>query len=100
MASLIIAGSGSTKATIFASFVQATLDIASAILTISALSFVGLGIQPPMPEWGTILAENTAQMRYHPHIVIIPGMAILITALAMNLIGDGLRDALDPKLKR
>lgn len=79
--------------------VHATLEIATAILTISALSFIGLGVQPPMPEWGTILAENTAQMRYHPHIVIIPGIAILVTALAMNLVGDGMRDALDAKLK-
>lgn len=79
--------------------VQATLSMASAIIAISSLSYVGLGIEPPTPEWGSMLADAKAQMRYYPHLVIIPGIAIVLAVLALNLIGDGLRDALDPKLK-
>lgn len=79
--------------------VQATLTLGLMILTISSLSFVGLGIEPPMPEWGSMLAEGKGQMRYYPHLVIVPGIAILFTVLSLNLMGDGLRDALDPKLK-
>ena len=78
---------------------QATLTLGLMILTISSLSFVGLGIEPPMPEWGSMLAEGKGQMRYYPHLVIVPGIAILFTVLSLNLMGDGLRDALDPKLK-
>lgn len=79
--------------------VQATITMALTVLTISSLSFIGLGVPTPEPEWGTILAENKAQMRYYPYLTTIPGIAILVSVIAMNLIGDGLRDALDPKLK-
>lgn len=79
--------------------VQATLNLASVLLSVAALGFIGLGVPSPQPEWGTMLAENKAQMRYYPYLVIIPGIAISITVLSINLIGDGLRDALDPKLK-
>lgn len=79
--------------------VQATLTLATTLLAVSSLSFIGLGVQTPMPEWGTILAENRGEMRYYPYLVIIPGMAIVLSVLSLNLIGDGLRDALDPRLK-
>ncbi len=79
--------------------VQATLTMGTMILTVSSLSFVGLGIQPPSPEWGTMLAEGKDQMRYFPHLVTIPGLAIIVAVLSLNMVGDGLRDALDPRLK-
>ncbi len=79
--------------------VQATMSIAGTILQISGLSFLGMGIEAPAPEWGSMLAEARPIMRSSPHLVIFPGMAIVLATLAMNLIGDGLRDALDPKLK-
>ncbi|WP_283610395.1 ABC transporter permease [Faecalispora anaeroviscerum] len=80
--------------------VQATLRVATAILSTASLSFISLGIQAPAPEWGAMLASGRAYIRDAPHIVIIPGLLIMITILALNLLGDGLRDALDPKLKR
>ena len=80
--------------------VQVTLYVANAILTISALSFIGLGIQAPTPEWGNMLASGRAFMRDHAYIVIVPGLAIFFTILSLNLLGDGLRDTLDPKLKQ
>lgn len=79
--------------------VQATLNMATTILAIAGLSFVGLGIQPPTPEWGSMLADARSQMRYYPYLVVIPGIAIVMSVLSLNLIGDGLRDALDPRLK-
>ena len=79
--------------------VQATIYVANAILTIAALSFLGLGIQAPMPEWGNMLASGRTFMRDCPHIVMAPGLAIFFTILALNLLGDGLRDTLDPRLK-
>lgn len=79
--------------------VQSTLGVASAILSIAGLSFLGLGIQPPMPEWGAMLTNARAYMRDAWHITVIPGTAIMLTILSLNLVGDGLRDALDPKLK-
>jgi peptide/nickel transport system permease protein len=79
--------------------VQATLHMATTILGIAALSFIGLGIQPPTPEWGSMLSDARDQMRYYPYLVIIPGIAIVMAVLSLNLIGDGLRDALDPRLK-
>lgn len=79
--------------------VQATLNLASVLLSVTALGFIGLGIPSPTPEWGTMLAEAKAQMREYPYLVIFPGIAIALTVLSINLIGDGLRDALDPKLK-
>ncbi len=78
--------------------VQATLGIATAILDTAALSFIGLGAQPPTPEWGAMLAEERNQVFSAPHLVFFPGLAIMITVLAFNLLGDGLRDALDPRL--
>lgn len=78
--------------------VQASLSMAQAVLTISSLSFIGLGIPAPSPEWGTILAENKSYMRMYGYLCTIPGFAILLSVIALNLIGDGLRDALDPKL--
>jgi dipeptide transport system permease protein len=80
--------------------VQATLSFSSAILDAAALGFLGLGAQPPTPEWGTMLAEARQFILRAWWVVTLPGLAILITVLAINLVGDGLRDALDPKLKR
>lgn len=79
--------------------VQATLNMGTTILGIAALSFIGLGIQPPTPEWGSMLADARSQMRYYPYLVVIPGIAIMLAVMSFNLIGDGLRDSLDPKLK-
>lgn len=79
--------------------VQATLGVAGAILSIAGLSFLGLGIQPPTPEWGAMLTNARTYMRDAWHITIIPGVMILLTILALNIVGDGLRDALDPKMK-
>lgn len=78
--------------------VQSTLGIASAILDAAALSFLGLGAAPPTPEWGLMLGEERNSVFNAPHLVFIPGIAIMLTVLAFNLIGDGLRDALDPRL--
>jgi peptide/nickel transport system permease protein len=80
--------------------VQATLGVASAILNTAGLSFIGLGIQPPTPEWGAMLSSGRTYIRDFPHLTIFPGLAIMTTILALNFLGDGLRDALDPKLKR
>jgi peptide/nickel transport system permease protein len=80
--------------------VQATLGTANAILSIAGLSYLGLGIQPPTPEWGAILTSAKMYMRSAWHISVIPGLGIMLTILALNLFGDGLRDALDPKLKK
>jgi peptide/nickel transport system permease protein len=80
--------------------VQGTLGIAAAILSAAALSFLGLGAQPPTPEWGTMLGSERNQVFTAPHLVFIPGVAIMITVLAFNLLGDGLRDALDPRLSQ
>jgi peptide/nickel transport system permease protein len=77
--------------------VLATLGIGSIIILESALSFLGLGIQPPDPSWGGMLSDGRAHIRNYPHIAIAPGIAIGITVLAFNLLGDGLRDALDPR---
>jgi ABC-type dipeptide/oligopeptide/nickel transport system permease subunit len=78
--------------------VLGTLGIATAILDTAALSFLGLGAQPPLPEWGTMLGSERNQIFSAPHLVFVPGIAISITVLAFNLLGDGLRDALDPRL--
>jgi dipeptide transport system permease protein len=80
--------------------VQSTLGISSAVLDAAALGFLGLGAQPPTPEWGTMLADARQYIERAPWVVTFPGLAILTTVLAFNLLGDGLRDALDPKLKR
>ncbi len=79
--------------------VQVTLHMATTILGVAGLSFIGLGIEPPVPEWGSMLAEAKEQMRYNPYLMFFPGMAIMFAVLALNLIGDGLRDALDPRMK-
>ena len=79
--------------------VQATLAMGSSILTISSLSFMGMGIQPPQPEWGTMLYEGRDLIRTSPYLVIFPGAAIAVSVLSLNLLGYGLRDALDPRLK-
>lgn len=79
--------------------VQATLSIGGVILTASSLSFIGLGVMPPQPEWGAILTEGKEYIRESPYLVMFPGIAIMISVLALNFLGDGLRDALDPRLK-
>ena len=80
--------------------VQAALGVSDAILEAAGLGFLGLGAQPPTPEWGTMLADSREFIRSDPWIVTLPGLAILITVVAINLTGDGLRDALDPKMRR
>jgi len=80
--------------------VQAALGMSDAILEAAALGFLGLGAQPPTPEWGSMLADTRDLMSSHPWVMAFPGIAILITVLSINLVGDGLRDALDPRLRR
>jgi dipeptide transport system permease protein len=80
--------------------VQAALGVSDAILEAAGLGFLGLGAQPPTPEWGVMLADSREFIRSDPWIVTLPGLAILITVVAINLTGDGLRDALDPKMRR
>ena len=79
--------------------VQFTLSIAVTILTISGLSFLGLGVAPPKPEWGALLSSSRSYMREHTYLTIFPGLAIMTTILSLNLLGDGLRDALDTRLR-
>lgn len=80
--------------------VQGTLGVAGAILSTAGLSFIGLGIQPPAPEWGSMLSGGRQYLRYAWWVTTFPGVAIMITILSLNLLGDGLRDALDPRLKQ
>ena len=80
--------------------VQVSLKVASAILSTSGLSFLGLGVKAPTPEWGSMLSGGRAYLRNAPHLTVFPGLCIMLTILSMNLLGDGLRDALDPKLKQ
>ena len=79
--------------------VNTTLNVAKIILYESTLSYLGLGMPPPAPEWGGMLSEAREHMRNAPHLLIFPAVAIVLTACAINLVGDGLRDALDPQLK-
>lgn len=79
--------------------VQTTLNIASVILTTAGLSFLGLGVQAPAPEWGAMLSNGRTFIRDHSYMTMFPGLAIMSTILSLNLLGDGLRDALDPRLK-
>lgn len=79
--------------------VQASLNIATAILAASGLSFLGLGAQPPTPEWGAMLSDGRNYLFNAPHVAFFPGIAIVVVVLAFNILGDGLRDALDPKMK-
>ena len=79
--------------------VQATMSVATAILTSASLSFIGLGVQPPQAEWGAMLSAGRSYIRSNTHVIIYPGITIMIVVLSLNLLGDGLRDALDPRLK-
>ena len=80
--------------------VQAALGVSDAILAAAALGFLGLGAQPPTPEWGSMLGDAKDLMQSHPWVMAMPGLCILITVVAINLMGDGLRDALDPRLRK
>lgn len=80
--------------------VQASMGVGRAIISAASMSFIGLGIAPPNPEWGAMLSAGRTYFRDYPHMVLFPGIAIFLAVLSMNLIGDGLRDALDPRLKR
>ena len=80
--------------------VQATLRVASAIIAASSLSFLGLGVPAPSPEWGALLSGGRKYIRDYSYMTLFPGLAIMITVLALNMMGDGLRDSLDPKLKK
>ncbi|MDR1510486.1 MAG: ABC transporter permease [Synergistaceae bacterium] len=79
--------------------VQATMTVGTMIIWAASTSFLGMGIQPPEPEWGSMLSESKDYMQSAPYMVVFPGLAIALTALSLNLMGDGLRDALDPRLK-
>ena len=79
--------------------VQGTMSISGMILFAAGLSYIGMGVQPPTPEWGAMLANANSYLMTRPYLVVIPGVVLVLTALAFNLVGDGLRDALDPKLK-
>lgn len=80
--------------------VQLTLGIGNSILLVAGLSYLGLGVQPPSPEWGAILTTAKTYMRDAWHISVFPGMFLVVSVIAFNLLGDGLRDAMDPKLKK
>lgn len=80
--------------------VRVTLRVSSAIISASSLSFLGLGVPAPAPEWGSMLSTGRSYLRGYSYMTLFPGLAIMITVLAFNMVGDGLRDALDPKLKR
>ena len=79
--------------------VSITMGMGNAILAGSAMSFIGLGAQPPIPEWGAMISDARNYMRANPMLAVYPGLCVIITVLAFNLLGDGLRDALDPRLK-
>ena len=79
--------------------VQTTLRMATVLLTASGLSFLGLGVQPPSPEWGAMLSNARSYMITAPHVATVPGLAIMLVVLGFNLLGDGLRDSLDPRLR-
>ena len=77
-----------------------TMGIGHTITMAAALSYIGLGVQPPTPEWGAMLSDGRAHILTYPYLIMFPGATIALTVLAINLMGDGLRDALDPKLRR
>ena len=79
--------------------IQTTSSISGMILQASGLSFIGMGVQPPTPEWGSMISESREFMRQCPYLMIFPGVCIILAALSFNLICDGLRDALDPRLR-
>ena len=79
--------------------VQTTVNVAMSILLAAGLSFLGMGVQPPNPEWGAIITSSKAYIMEHSYMVTMPGIAISLTVIGLNLFGDGLRDCLDPKLK-
>lgn len=79
--------------------VQTTLGVAAAIIAVASLSFLGLGVQPPTPEWGSLLSTSRVYIRQHSYMATYPGLAIALVVIALNLFGDGLRDSLDPRLK-
>jgi len=79
--------------------VQITMGVGGCILAGSALSFIGLGVQPPIPEWGAMISDARSYMREYPRLALYPGICVMISVLSCNLLGDGLRDALDPRLK-
>jgi len=80
--------------------VQGTIQFSLGILAEAGLSYVGLGVQPPIPSWGRMLAESQTLISIAPHLALFPGFAILLTVLGLNLAGDGLRDLLDPRIRR
>lgn len=80
--------------------VEATIGVGTAILSAASLSFIGMGIMPPKPEWGQMLSEGRAYIRDYPYMTLFPGLAIAVTILLLNIVGDGLRDAFDPKFRR
>ena len=79
--------------------VSVTMGIGSTILQAAGLSYIGLGVQPPTPEWGAMLSDGKSVIFKSPHLCIFPGLAIMVVVLVLNMLGDGLRDAMDPKLK-
>jgi peptide/nickel transport system permease protein len=80
--------------------VSATMSIGNTIMMCAMLSFIGLGLQPPLPEWGSMIAGGLGLFRTQPWLVIFPGVFIMLSVLSLNMLGDGLRDVLDPKLKK
>lgn len=80
--------------------VQATMGVGARIMAAASMSYIGIGVQPPTPEWGAMLADSRDFLIKYPHLCLIPGICIMIVVLALNLLGDGIRDALDPKLKK
>ena len=80
--------------------VNSTLAVGKTIVSAAGMSFLGLGISPPNPEWGAMLSEGKEYIRYAPNLVLYPGLAIMLAVLSLNLLGDGLNDALDPRLKQ
>ena len=80
--------------------VQTSIQFSLGILAESALSYVGLGTQPPKPSWGRMLADSQTMISFAPHLALFPGFAIILTVLGLNLMGDGLRDILDPRIRR